>query len=244
MKKISDVNYAHSNEFHNEKAASIILPYVLSLFTINSIADFGCGTGSWLSAAKKLGVEKVRGIDGIRVDDDMLTINENEFTLHDLKKPLNLNEKFDLAICLEVAEHLPETAAVNIVDMLTAHSDVILFSTAIPFQTGDHHINEQWPSYWQDLLEKKGFYPYDILRAHFWNNPNVEWWYKQNIIIYSNKKELAKLGNPTKEVLALVHPDLLTMKEDDLIRKEKQIQQLSSPNFKSSLKLLVRSIIK
>lgn len=215
MKKIEGVNYFHDEEFHNETAANEILPYIFKLLPVTEAIDFGCGTGSWLSAAKKLGVKKIFGVDGIRVDQEIFKLADDEFLLHDLKTPLNLKKKFDIAFCLEVVEHLPDTAAENIVEMITNHADVVLFAAAIPDQTGDHHINEQWPSYWEKLFRKKGYKPYDILRPLFWNNANVDWWYRQNILMYA-KVQIENLGQPNNEVLSLVHPEMIRMKQEEI----------------------------
>ncbi len=215
MKKIDGINYFHDEEFHNETAANEILPYVFKRLAVTEAIDFGCGTGSWLSAAKKLGVKKVIGVDGIRVDQEIFKLNEDEFIHHDLKKPLNLNKKFDLAICLEVVEHLPDSAASNIIEMITNHADVVLFSAAVPNQTGDHHINEQWPMYWEKLFSTKGYKPYDVLRHVFWDNPKVDWWYKQNILIYA-KVNLDTFGQASDKVLSIIHPEMIRMKQEEI----------------------------
>lgn len=230
MNKIENVNYLHSEEFHNENAANEILPFFFELYKPKSIIDFGCGTGSWLSAAKKLEIEEVKGVDGIKVEKDLLKIQDDEFILHDLKTPLNLNRKYDLAISLEVVEHLPETVSNTIIDTITQHADVVLFSAAIPYQTGDHHINEQWPAYWQDLFSKRGFLPFDILRSFFWENENVDWWYSQNILVYAKASYMDKLGQPNKIVLPLVHPKMASMKEETIIWQNHIIENLQLKN--------------
>ena len=64
----------------------------------------------------------------------------------DLAQPLQIDRRFDLALSLEVAEHLPPECGSEFVQTLTDLSSVILFSAAIPFQGGTDHLNEQWPS--------------------------------------------------------------------------------------------------
>jgi hypothetical protein len=61
---------------------------------------------------------------------------------------------FDLAICLEVAEHLPPEAAEGFIDSLTRLAPVVLFSAAITFQVGNQHLNGQWPDYWATLFRR------------------------------------------------------------------------------------------
>src|ERR1700752_282649 len=124
--------YKHDPVIHNFSAAREILPYVLKLKKINSILDVGCGTGTWLSVALELGVKEIMGVDGAALAQTELKIPVSSFKNIDLTRSLNLNRKFDLAICLEVAEHLPESASKVLIDTLTDHSDFILFSAAIP----------------------------------------------------------------------------------------------------------------
>jgi hypothetical protein len=53
--------------------------------------------------------------------------------------------RFDLALCLEVAEHLPAAAGDSLVRRLASVGARILFSAAIPGQGGRNHVNEKWP---------------------------------------------------------------------------------------------------
>lgn len=210
---MNNIKYKHTREAHNTQAALEMLPFIFKFKKPKSIIDIGCGNGSWLQAAKECGVPMILGIDGIKVRSEELNIEENEFIQHDLTKPLNLNLTFDMAICLEVAEHLPETAAEVLVNSLTTLSDFILFGAAIPGQGGQFHINEQWPEYWHKKFKLRGYSAYDIIRSEFWDNPNVFWWYKQNTIIYAKNELLKSSGFQKSESLkALIHPELFRKK--------------------------------
>ena len=134
------INYFHTEQYHNTASAEEVLPFVINLVGPSSIIDVGCGTGTWLKVAKKLGVKVIMGIDGIHVDSKMLCIEEQEFLQHNLNLPLDVGRKFDLGISLEVAEHLPAAAAGNFIEVLTRHSDIILFSAAVPGQIGRAHV--------------------------------------------------------------------------------------------------------
>src|SRR5690606_16087480 len=136
----------HLEEKHNLIAPSIIAPYVFKEVRPKSVVDVGCGLGTFLRAFKDLGVKDVYGLDGPWVRRDLLYkyIEEGEFEEADLEKPIEVTRRFDLAISLEVAEHLSEARADGFVADLGKLSDNILFSAAIPGQGGDHHINEQW----------------------------------------------------------------------------------------------------
>jgi len=154
---------------------------------VNSIVDFGCGTGGWLYAAKAYGIYDVVGIDGDYVDRNMMLIDASEFVAHDLETPIDLQRNYDLGISLEVAEHLSESVANQFVEILCKHSNTVLFSAAHPGQGGDNHINEQPFEYWESKFNENGYVHVEI-RDHFKGNPKVEEWYQQNIGLFVKKQ--------------------------------------------------------
>jgi SAM-dependent methyltransferase len=173
------------------RSAREVLPILLDLLPVRSMVDVGSGVGTWLSVAQELGVEDVLGVDGSYVSSELLQIPVSRFHPHDLTTPLSLPRRFDVALSLEVGEHLPATASSAYVASLTALAPVVLFSAAIPFQPGDHHVNCQWPEYWAALFGQHGFHPVDCIRKRVWSNPNVEYWYRQNTLLFANDEALA-----------------------------------------------------
>ena len=71
-----------------------------------SIVDFGCGIGSWLAAAQRLGVSDVLGYEGSWIE-SVETEPNVKIVVADIAMPLDCKRRFDLVVCLEVAEHLP-----------------------------------------------------------------------------------------------------------------------------------------
>lgn len=207
--------YNHNTGFHNLDAPSEIVPYIMATINPKSVIDIGCGTGTFLKVFKDYGVSNIMGIDGIWCNRDLLyqNIEEHEFQVRDMEKSLNINQKYELVVCLEVAEHLTHHRAESFVADLTLISDVILFSAAIPNQGGDHHYNEQWLTYWREKFERNDFEVRDILRPKFWNNPKIYWWYKQNMVLVV-KKGINKFNledNQNNNIENLVHPELFTL---------------------------------
>jgi SAM-dependent methyltransferase len=203
-----------------QASARLVVPLVLQRVPAESVIDVGCGRGYWLEEFRRVGVRDVFGIDGGKVDADRLVIAPGEFASVDLLtviegKPLNVSShgRFDLAVCMEVAEHLPAVAAHHFARSLTALAPVVLFSAAIPRQGGMGHLNEQWPSYWASLFARSGYVPVDGLRQQIWSNPNIGIWYRQNLLIYVDGSRLIDypvlagdvLDDPTS--LDLVHPE-------------------------------------
>jgi SAM-dependent methyltransferase len=150
-----------------------------------SVIDVGCGKGEWLSDIENFGVERYIGVDYKAKN---LLIPQENYIDFDLTsgKEFPVKERFDLAMSLECAEHLPERCAPYLVDTLCSLSDYVLFSAAIPGQTGVNHINEQWQTWWERLFNQIGYYASEQpLRDLLHDNENVEIWYRQNIVLYS-----------------------------------------------------------
>jgi hypothetical protein len=141
---------------------------------------------------------------------------------------------------LEVAEHLPEASSKKFIESLTRLSDFILFSAAIPFQTGENHINEQWPCYWDSLFRQHGFTAVDALRKKIWHDPNVGFWYRQNIMLFVKQEKLNLLTGLQNDFcidnppMSLVHPELLLMYVN---ATKNQSKRLSLKSFLKKLKL-------
>jgi SAM-dependent methyltransferase len=194
------------------ESAGVAVPLILEKIPARSVVDVGCGLGAWLAVFREHGVEDLLGYDGPWVDRSRLLVTPGEFRAADLQEPLEAERRFDLAVCLEVAHLLEPEHARRLVDSLASLSDVVLFSAAIPGQGGFHHVNEQWPSYWAGLFGSRGYVATDPFRAALWEQPDVKWWFAQNIVCYATPSALERLpglararcGTPP---LALVHPE-------------------------------------
>ena len=175
-------------------SASIIVPEIINIFEPNSVVDFGCGMGEWLKIFKDNNIDDILGIDGYHINKDNLLINKKNFIAHDLNKAIEI-KKFDLAICLEVAEHLDYLSSETIVNSLVQSSDNIVFSAAIPGQGGTGHINEQPHSFWANKFIDHGYIVSDYLRIKFMENKKIPFWYRQNILIFSKNKNFKLISD-------------------------------------------------
>ena len=196
-------------------------------FRPRNIIDIGCGTGIWLKVARDLGIESITGLDGPWLVEEMLLSDEIELITHDLDSPLPVLPTFDLAISLEVAEHLPEKRAESFIKDLCNLSKVVLFSAAIPNQGGDHHINEQWQSYWFGLFRDNNYLCFDIIRHQVWDDERVKSWYKQNCLVYVSKdfSDHFIKSSQSKYPLDIVHKEIFILNPD----KFKYLQIISVP---------------
>jgi hypothetical protein len=153
-------------------SAVTILPPIIEEYGVRSVIDFGCGLGCWLEVAQECGVSDVVGVDG------PAGRSPGEFIEHDLTKPF-YGDEHDLAICLEVAEHLPESAARTLVKSLVRAAPLILFSAATPGQGGEGHINEQPHAYWDEMV---CWFGYDVVPVAIDGMASA--WYRNNIRLY------------------------------------------------------------
>src|SRR5262249_89270 len=109
-------------------SAKAVVPLVMARVAPKSALDLGCGHGFWLEPCIGEGGEEYIGVDGEWVPREALHFEADRFIAHRLDKPLQLNRRFDLAVSLEVAEHLPERAAKHFVRSIVEHAPCVLFS--------------------------------------------------------------------------------------------------------------------
>ncbi len=189
-----------------------VLGLIFDLYKPEAVMDAGCGQGAWLAAAESHGATTLQGFDGPWVNSDAMQSEKINFTSANFDQQMPTPpQKFDLAISLEVAEHISGANAQNFVNFLCEASDIVLFGAATAGQGGENHINEQWQTYWIEKFKNNGYECFDIIRPNFWNHPDVEWWYKQNAFLFIGPNATAidrdaarKLEHP---IFDIVHPD-------------------------------------
>jgi SAM-dependent methyltransferase len=217
-----DSDFYRSEDSQAIISAKIIIPMVLDVLPpspnsysgrVNSVVDFGCGTGAFLSVAQQFGIIDIRGLDGPWIRKELLRINEEYFTEVNFMESINLDRKYDLAISLEVAEHLAPNSAEGFIDSITRASDLILFSAAIPYQGGVNHVNEQWPDYWNKLFKERGYIAVDFLRKKIWYDERIAIHYRQNILLFIKEARIDEIDVDKSDVFkenppcSFVHSD-------------------------------------
>lgn len=188
----------------SRSAAQVVAKLLRGWLPVRSLLDVGCATGTWLSVWREAGVDDILGVDGDYVSRSALVVPAGCFVAHDLSQPFDFSRRFDLVQSLEVAEHLPASAADTFVDNLVRHAQgFILFSAAPPGQGGEFHVNEQPYEYWRKKFAARGYVACDCLRPRLAGDPKISFWYRYNTVLYVADTHLR---DAPKEVRASVVP--------------------------------------
>lgn len=202
-----EANY--SNDFYAElekssvSSAQVLVPIFIEKYHPNSVVDFGCGSGAFVREFLLNKVSDVIGIEGAWILEIEHMRKEKWLQVCDLNYKLELERRFDLAICLEVAEHLDEKNARELIKSLVLSADRIVFSAAIPGQAGTDHINLQFPEYWTKIFQESGYFLEWDPRPSIWGKRAVAPWYKQNLLVYSKDFDTNRLISYPKR---MYHP--------------------------------------
>jgi hypothetical protein len=159
------------------RSAAILAPFLYDLTGPRTVIDVGCGEGWFAREFARLGC-RVIAVDQTAEDAEV-----DDVSFRHIELPSSLDGFYDLALCLEVAEHLPRAAAGALIDVLTAAAPVVAFSAAVPGQGGHGHVNEQWPGYWAAKFRQRGYVVSGALRYGIWHDDRIEPWYRQNLLI-------------------------------------------------------------
>lgn len=117
----------------------------------SSIVDIGCATGIYLLPF--VDIEHF-GVDAEITAGKLIPDN---FQRVDLRYEWDSGKVYDLAYCIEVAEHLQPEYAEQLIKNITSNCKSVIFTAAAPGQGGMFHHNEQPKTYWIELFRKYGF---------------------------------------------------------------------------------------
>jgi SAM-dependent methyltransferase len=183
------------------KAAELIAPLLAPLH-VASVVDFGCGSGTWLRAFRDNGAASVHGMDQFDPANVPLLIEPGEYRRVDLTQEVRLPRQYDLALSLEVGEHLPPRASRTLVSNLASASGRVVFSAATPGQGGVDHVNERPLSDWVEMFAEHGYAASDFIRlAIAARRLPVEPWYRYNTLFFFRQADAASMPACVTEAL-------------------------------------------
>ncbi len=152
---IYDKEYHEKIETEERPAAERIADYIFNKFNPSSIIDYGCSTGIYLKPFERYKID-LKGLENSSDALENKLLNEVEYC--DLTIPLKLEYTSDFSLSIEVGEHIEEQYADIYVKNICDNSfKWVLFSAAIPGQSGVGHINCQYKDYWIKKFEKNFF---------------------------------------------------------------------------------------
>jgi SAM-dependent methyltransferase len=157
------------------QSAQAVIPHLKALLNPQSVLDVGCGQGEWLET---FGIADSLGVD--------IAAPEREgFIRWDITYPMYHLRDFDIVLCLEVGEHLPEEYADTLIDTIVRHvGHAAVFGAAVPGQHGTGHINCQPHEYWHDKFAARSYEVFDVIRPLIANDARVSPWYRNNMFLY------------------------------------------------------------
>jgi hypothetical protein len=233
----------------SEVASKIYIDHLYQYLKPESVVDVGCGYAAWLKACKQCGSSKLTGIDGAWNNGDYVQSLGFDFISMNLDLINEPIPRHDLAISLEVAEHLKPSSSKNFVKSLTDTSNVVLFSAAFTNQGGTNHINERNPSFWGNMFNEFDYVAFDLFRENFWGDDRVGFWYRQNCFLYCkrNSNEYQTLIDNNVRIinnldfLDCVHPDLYMTKCGEGIGFAAHASGILPSLFKAMKRIMVKN---
>ena len=161
MKNLYDKSYftRYSKTVNWESDGKHMSDILFEILRPTCVLDIGCGSGRILESMMNDYGCTVKGIDySPFAFDHASTDLRSHLCVEDATAAsYQCDSKYDLVICTEVAEHIPEAPSLTLVDNLCKSGDTILFSAAVPGQFGTGHINCREVAYWIDEFAKRGF---------------------------------------------------------------------------------------
>lgn len=148
-----DTSVKYDDKFYKKRrskhrAARKYMKSLIDMFgPFESALDLGAGDGFCAHVLAETGTEAHM----VELSEAVLpyAFKDTHCRIHDLTEPLYYGRTFDLVMCVEVAEHLPESAADTLCDTIARHvGRVLIFTAAHQKQRGGGHVNLQPSVYW------------------------------------------------------------------------------------------------
>lgn len=178
--------YYEYSQSHNSFCYSKFAGTLCEIYHPKTVIELGCGNGGVSLEFQKLGCDVYAfdySKDAVAMAMEKGVKNVQRFNICGVDL---LPKEGDLAVCMEVAEHIPAKFARHLCEVLARSANVVVMSAAPPGQGGHLHVNEQPKEYWIELMKSVGmeFHQTGIedARGRWRNKMSND--YDQNLMIF------------------------------------------------------------
>jgi 2-polyprenyl-3-methyl-5-hydroxy-6-metoxy-1,4-benzoquinol methylase len=147
----------------------------------STVLDVGCGPGTYVRALREMGV------DAMGIDTDKRVAGQEHLLQQSL---FDTRLQAELVLCLEVAEHIDEDKADDVVKSIVDTMEtggMLIWSAAHPGQGGTGHINCQPKAYWDFRFKEAGLERDENMEARLLDYIKAGYhmgWFFQNAMLY------------------------------------------------------------
>jgi SAM-dependent methyltransferase len=175
------IDYDKLNE-EEQPFADRLAYYIKQFISPNDVLDIGCGPGTYVYSLRRMNITAT-GIDTIIGKEHLRKQSILDMT----------DEKADLVICMEVAEHIDARYEDVIVKKIaSAVGRTLIWTAAIPGQGSVGHINCKNKEEWSKKLSAEG-----LSRNHSRENHLVDFirqgyhmgWFTQNLLYFERREQ-------------------------------------------------------
>jgi SAM-dependent methyltransferase len=180
LRESTEINYTY---LHNEELpfAKRLASWVKENINPQKVLDIGCGPGTYVNCFKELDIDVIGYDSDVRIKGNSNLICKSMF---------DIEETCDLALCLEVAEHIDSSCNMQIVETMAQvleENGLLIWTAAKPDQGGVGHINCQTKDYWEDLFATQALKRCPELEERLIEAMKTGYhmgWFVQNLLIY------------------------------------------------------------
>lgn len=219
------------NRGRSETALYVDLPpfrYLAERYCPMSVLAIGGGSGPYLKYFASHGANRVTGVDGC--DDGPIYFGADEYVQADLREPVDLAKTFDLVLCVEPPQHIPEESESTLVRSIARHAHTrIVLSGARLGHSGTGYFNGRPLSHWLDLFASVGWHPclFDSMALQ---SLSTFPWFRSGLVVLT-------CDNPDG---ALARHRLMTLEQQSVERNKRRPAVMAHPFTNEEAKLLSR----
>ena len=200
---IYDANYFQNDvDGPASQSAPAVAASIMNDLSPRAVIDVGCGTGALLAQLRAAGC-RVVGLEYADAAREMCRERGLDVRPFDIASDtMDDAQMCDVAISMEVAEHLPARVADRYVDLLARLGKTVVFTAAPPGQGGTDHVNEQPHEYWIRKFQERDCALDQALTSRWrqsWKESgDVQSWYYNNLMVFRTARKAAPINKLSK----------------------------------------------